>query len=85
MVGAAAAATVLLVVAPSSAQSAIALGVTAGAAAPAVIRLMRKQLLFAADALSRMNRETRSADSSRVAEPTRPVPTRVPAPAAQAA
>ncbi len=60
IVGAAAAATVLLVVAPSTAHGAIALGVTAGAAAPALIRLMRKQLLFAADAMSRLQRESRS-------------------------
>lgn len=60
IVGAAAAATVLLVIAPSTAQSAIALGVTAGAAAPALIRLMRKQLLFAADAMARLQRDSKS-------------------------
>ncbi|HEY3058127.1 MAG TPA: hypothetical protein VGL99_04040 [Chloroflexota bacterium] len=60
IVGAAAALTVLLVVAPSSAHAAIALGVTSGAAAPALIRLMRKQLLFAADAMARMQRASRS-------------------------
>jgi len=55
IVGASAAAAVLMVVAPGTAQAAIALGVTSGAAAPAVIRLMRKQLLFAADAMSRLS------------------------------
>ena len=60
LVGAAAAVSVLLVVAPSSAHATLALGVTAGAAAPALIRLMRRQLLCAADALSRMQRQTPS-------------------------
>jgi len=60
LVGAAAALSVLLVVAPSSAHATLALGVTAGAAAPALIRLMRRQLLFAADALSRMQRQPQS-------------------------
>jgi hypothetical protein len=60
LVGAAAAAAVLMVIAPSTAHSAIALGVTSGAAAPALIRLMRKQLLFAADALSRLSSHERS-------------------------
>ena len=68
IVGASAAAAVLMVVAPSTAHSAVALGVTAGAAAPALIRLMRKQLLFAADALSRLGGEHRS---ERGAEPRR--------------
>ena len=36
----------------SSGHAAMGLGVTSGAAAPAMIRLMRKQLLSAADALS---------------------------------
>jgi hypothetical protein len=68
IVGASAAAAVLMVVAPSTAHSAVALGVTAGAAAPALIRLMRKQLLFAADALSRLGGEH---PSERRAEPRR--------------
>jgi hypothetical protein len=55
LVGAAAAAAVLMVLAPSTAHAAVALGVTSGAAAPAIIRLMRKQLLFAANLLSRMS------------------------------
>ncbi len=75
IVGASAAAAVLMVVAPSTAQSAIALGVTSGAAAPALIRLMRKQLLFAADALSRLNEQTRPEARSE----ERPAPLRVPA------
>jgi hypothetical protein len=72
IVGAAAAATVVLVIAPSTAQSAIALGVTAGAAAPALIRLMRKQLLFAADAMARLQRESKqpAAQPAPAAEPT---------------
>jgi hypothetical protein len=61
LVGSAAAMCVLLVVAPTNAHSAIAFGVTAGAAAPAVIRLMRKQLLFAADAIERLKDASRSA------------------------
>jgi hypothetical protein len=64
IVGAAAAAAVMLVVAPSTGFSTVALGVTAGAAAPAVIRLMRKQLLFACDLMSRMQAETRRAPQS---------------------
>ena len=47
------------VVAPSNGFSLIAMGITAGAAAPAMIRLMRKQLLFAADLVSRMQPESR--------------------------
>jgi hypothetical protein len=63
LVGSAAAMCVLLVVAPGSAHAAVALGVTSGAAAPAVIRLMRKQLLFAADALSRLQAKSSRAES----------------------
>jgi hypothetical protein len=59
LVGAAAAMTVLLVVSPSTAHGAVALGVTAGAGAPAVIRLMKKQLMFAADALQRLSHAPR--------------------------
>jgi hypothetical protein len=70
IVGASAAAAVLMVVAPSTAHSAIALGVTSGAAAPALIRLMRKQLLFAADALSRLSGDSRAQDRAAV----RPTP-----------
>jgi hypothetical protein len=72
LVGAAAALTVLMVVAPSTAQAAIALGVTAGASAPAVIRLMRKQLLVAADAISRLGH--RSSRTETPAEETQPAP-----------
>jgi hypothetical protein len=68
IVGASAAAAAMLVVAPSTGQGAIALGVTAGAAAPAMIRLMRKQLLFAADAMSRLSTPERRA----TAEPAAP-------------
>jgi hypothetical protein len=57
LVGSAAAVSVLLVVAPTSAHATLALGITSGAAAPALIRLMRRQLLFAADALSRVQRQ----------------------------
>jgi hypothetical protein len=77
IVGAAAALTVLLVVAPSTAHSAIALSVTAGAAAPALIRLMRRQLLFAADAMARLNRDNRRAENA--GDPT-PARRRAPAP-----
>ena len=69
LVGAAAAMTVLLVVAPSTAQAAIALGVTAGAAAPAVIRLMRRQLLFAADAIARLGHRPASGEPAEKSEP----------------
>ena len=69
LVGAAAAMTVLLVVAPSTAQAAIALGVTAGAAAPAVIRLMRKQLLFAADAIARLGHRASTGEAAERSEP----------------
>jgi hypothetical protein len=79
IVGASAAAAVLMVVAPSSAPSAVALGVTAGAAAPAVIRLMRKQLLFAADALSRLNENL--AERRTEARPVDPPPAALPLPA----
>ena len=58
IVGAAAAVTLLFVVAPTTAHSAIAMSVTAGAAAPALIRLMRKQLMFAADLMSRLTRDS---------------------------
>ncbi len=81
IVGAAAAAAVLMVVSPTSATSAIALGVTAGAAAPAIIRLMKKQLLFAADALSRLQSEARSHEREAPATPRTP-PVAAPAPAA---
>jgi hypothetical protein len=89
IVGAAAALTVLLVVAPSTAHSAIALSVTAGAAAPALIRLMRKQLLFAADAVARLKRDTRAVGNTSEAATARrragaPV-SAVPAPVSQAA
>jgi hypothetical protein len=57
IVGAAAALSVLLVASPASAHSAIALAVTAGAAAPALIRLLRRQLMTAADVLGRVNRD----------------------------
>ncbi len=56
LVGAAAGLSVLLFVGPSNGHTAIALGVTSGAAAPAMIRLMRKQLLSMAEALSTMSR-----------------------------
>ena len=56
LVGTAAAMTVLLVVTPSTAQAAIALSVTAGVGAPAIIRLMKRQLMFASDAISRSPR-----------------------------
>jgi hypothetical protein len=68
MVGAAAAMCVLLVATPSTPHGVIALSVTAGAAAPALIRLMRKQLLVAANVLDRLNqggRETRPAQATR--------------------
>jgi hypothetical protein len=71
-VGAAAAMTVLLVVAPSNAHAAIALGVTSGAAAPAVIRLMGKQLLFAADALARLRERSRASASETEEAPAPP-------------
>jgi hypothetical protein len=76
IVGAAAAVTLLFVVAPTTAHSAIAMSVTAGAAAPAMIRLMRKQLLFAADAMSRFSRESRTREAApqpESAPPPRPV------------
>jgi hypothetical protein len=82
IVGAAAAMTVLLVVAPTTAHSAIALSVTAGASAPALIRLMRKQLLFAANTMDRMQRDSKPRPSK--AEPeARPVA--APTPITQAA
>jgi hypothetical protein len=56
LVGSAAALCILLVAAPGTAHAVIALSVTAGAAAPALIRLMRKQLLVAANVLDRLNR-----------------------------
>jgi hypothetical protein len=65
MVGAAAALAVLLVAAPSTAQAAIAVSVTSGAAAPAVIRVMRRHLLAAAEALSRVNVQSKSPHPAR--------------------
>jgi hypothetical protein len=60
LVGAAAALSVLLFVGPSSGHAAMGLGVTSGAAAPAMIRLMRKQLLSAAEALSTLRGSSRA-------------------------
>jgi hypothetical protein len=85
VVGASAALSVLLVLAPSSAHAALALGVTSGAAAPALIRLMRRQLMFAADLLTRMQREPRDPQPRAESESTRPAsstPAGSPAPAA---
>jgi hypothetical protein len=59
-VGAAAALSALLFVGPNSGHTAIALGVTSGAAAPAMIRLMRKQLLSMAEALSTLRGSARA-------------------------
>jgi len=73
IVGAAAAVTLLFVVAPTTAHSAVAMSVTAGAAAPAMIRLMRKQLMFAADLMSRMTRETNRKDNPAPAVSSAPV------------
>jgi len=73
IVGAAAAVTLLFVVAPTTAHSAIAMSVTAGAAAPAMIRLMRKQLMFAADLMSRISRESTKKDSPAPAVASGPV------------
>jgi hypothetical protein len=56
LVGSAAAISVLMVANPSTGHAALALSVTSGAAAPALIRLMRKQLLIASDVLDRLNR-----------------------------
>src|SRR5207237_8382521 len=64
LVGAAAAVTILVVTAPTSAHAAIALSVTSGAAAPALIRLMRRQLMIVADVLGRMNRSERSSNAT---------------------
>jgi hypothetical protein len=75
-VGAAAALSVLLFVGPSSGHTAIALGVTSGAAAPAMIRLMRKQLLSMAEALSAMRGSAR-APQSRGQSETAPRPVKV--------
>ena len=74
IVGAAAALTLLFVVAPTTAHSAIAMSVTAGAAAPAMIRLMRKQLMFAADLMSRMTRESAKKESPAAVAPVAPTP-----------
>jgi hypothetical protein len=79
LVGAAAAMTVLLVVTPSTAQAAIALGVTAGAGAPATIRLMKKQLTFAADAISRLGHNTQPSEArTKVSQPAHPLPAPAP-------
>jgi hypothetical protein len=56
LVGSAAALSVLMVASPNTAHAAIALSVTSGAAAPALIRLMRKQLVAASNLLDRLNR-----------------------------
>jgi hypothetical protein len=69
LVGSAAAVTVLLVVSPSNAHATLALGVTSGAAAPALIRLMRRQLMLAADALGRMQRSPAPAAAPRSSAP----------------
>jgi hypothetical protein len=68
-VGSAAAVSVLMVATPGTAQAAIALSVTAGAAAPALIRLMRKQLLMAANVLDRLNASAQQREPK-----ARPVP-----------
>jgi hypothetical protein len=81
LVGAAAAVSVLLVGSPSTAHAAIALSVTSGAAAPALIRLMRKQLMVAADFLGRMNR----AEQPKQAPMARRIPSPKPVPAVQPA
>jgi hypothetical protein len=73
IVGAAAAVTLLFVVAPTTAHSAIAMSVTAGAAAPAMIRLMRKQLMFAADLMSRLSRESSKKEDEAPAVATAPM------------
>ena len=65
LVGAAAAVGVLVMVSPSSAQAAAGLAVTSGASAPALIRLLRKQLMFAADALGRLTRERHDPEPAR--------------------
>jgi hypothetical protein len=84
IVGAAAAVTVLLVVAPAAAN-AVPLSVAAGAAAPAIIRLMRKQVVTLASVLPRTSRNPRrSTRTSRAASgvearPQRGLPGPVPA------
>ena len=82
LVGASAAMCILLVASPATAHAALALAVTSGAAAPALIRLMRKQLMLAADVLGRMSRTDRTPE--RASTPER-IPSSRPAPAAQAA
>ena len=82
LVGAAAAISVLLVASPATAYAALALAVTSGAAAPAIIRLMRKQLMFAADVLGRVSRTERTQQQ---AAATEHVPSPRPAAAAQPA
>ena len=72
LVGAAAAVTILMVTAPTSAHAAIALSVTSGAAAPALIRLMRRQLMIVADVLGRAGRSERSSSSSSARNETAP-------------
>jgi hypothetical protein len=73
LVGAAAALSVLLVASPATGYGALALSVTSGAAAPALIRLMRKQLVFAADVLGRVSRSEHlqpAPNAERIQSPT---------------
>jgi hypothetical protein len=72
LVGAAAAMTVLLVIEPGNGHLSIALSVTSGAAAPAVIRLMRRQLLAAANAFSRRADDPRASQARADAGPRQP-------------
>lgn len=79
LVGSAAALCVLMVASPATGHAALALSVTAGAAAPALIRLMKRQLLVLCNVLDRFNQgQQRQAATPK---PARPKLTAVPKPA----
>ena len=77
LVGAGAGLSVLLFVGPSNGHTAIALGVTSGAAAPAMIRLMRKRFISLAEALSTIRGGSRTAQARGQTEPPLATPRRV--------
>jgi len=57
IVGAAAAGSMLLVTSPSSPETAVALAITSGIGSQALIRLLRKQLIAATSALSKVTHQ----------------------------